>query len=180
MTMKDLKLLKKLQWDDVFTIWRRSEEDLEHWQRYWRSKGYTSWTDWRMEKVRAINADKMTWELYAVKDPLKAVPRWKGGPFTSWLKYFYAPLGKNAKDLPTFAELATNPAVANHHYILGLMKTFPKNTTLTAIKTKQGIVVVEGMHRACAIALSVTHGRPVRTRVKVALAKIKGDIKLKR
>ena len=164
----------------MFEIWRHTEEHLEHWQRYWRSKGYKSWADWRMEKVRATNADTMKWELHEVKDPLKTIPGWKGGPFTGWLKYFYAPLGKDAKDLPTFAELATNPAVANHHYILDLIKTFPKQTVFTAVKTSQGIVIIEGMHRACAIALSVAQGRPVKTNVKVALAKIKGNIKIKR
>lgn len=178
--MKDLKLIKKLKWDDVFEIWRQTEENLEHWQRYWQTKGFKSWADWRMGKVHAVNADKMKWELYEVKDALKAVPTWKGGPFTTWLKYFYAPLGKNADDLPTFAELATNPAVANHHYVLDLIKTFPKETTLTAVQTSQGIVIVEGMHRACAIALSVAQGRPVKTKVQVALAKIRGNIKINR
>ncbi len=176
--MRNLKLLKKLRWDDVFEVWRRTEENLEHWKRYWHSKGYKSWADWRMKKVRAINADKMKWGLYEVKDPIKTISSWKGGPFTGWLKYFYAPLGKNARNLPTFTELATNPAVANHHYILGLITAFPKSITLTAVKTSQGIVIIEGMHRACAIALSSAQGRPVKTKVKVALAKIKGNIRI--
>jgi hypothetical protein len=178
--MKNLKFIKKLSWNDVFEIWRKTEENLEHWQRYWQSQGYKSWADWRMEKVHAMEVNKMTWELYEVGAPQKTVPNWKGGPFTGWLKYFYAPLGKNTKNLPTFAELATSPAVANHHYVLDLIKTFPKSTTLTAVETSRGVVVIEGMHRACAIALSVAQGRPVKTKVKVALAKIKGNLIMKK
>lgn len=179
--MNNLKLVKKLTWEEVFEIWRKDEEDLEHWKEYWKAKGFKSWADWRMKQVRATNADKLKWALYEVKDPLKTIPAWKGGPTTTtWLKYFYAPLGKNAQDLPTFAELATSPAVANHYYIRDLTKTFPKTTTLMAIKTSQGIVVVQGLHRACAIALSVAWNHPVKTKVRVALAKIKDDIAINR
>lgn len=178
--MKNLKLIKKLEWSEVFDIWRQDEENLEHWKKYWRSKGFKSWADWRMEQVRTTNADKMKWKLYEVIDPIKTVPTFKGGPTTTWIKYYYAPLGKSAKNLPTFAELTANPTIGNHYYILDLIKTFPKKTTIMAVKTKQGVVVVQGMHRACAIALSVALNRPVKTKVKVALAEIKGNLKIKR
>ncbi len=178
--MKDLKFIKKLSWSDVFEMWRKDEEDLEHWKSYWHTKGFKSWADWRMEQVRATGADKLKWELYEIEDALKTIPTWKGGPTTTWLKYFYAPLGRDANNLPTFAELATSPAVGNHYYILDLIKTFPKKTMFAAVKTSQGIVIVQGMHRACAIALSVAQGRPVKTKVQVALAKIKGNLVVKR
>ncbi len=178
--MENLTLLKKLTWKEVFEMWRQDEEHLEHWKAYWHAKGFKSWADWRMEQVRATGADKLKWQLYDVADPINTICTWKGGPTTTWLKYFYAPLGKSAQDLPTFAELATSPAVANHYYVRDLTKTFPKETTLMAIKTAQGIVVVQGLHRACAIALSAAWGNPVKTKVRVALAIIKGNIKIKR
>lgn len=133
-----------------------------------------------MEQVHATGADKMKWELYEVADPVNTILNWKGGPTTTWLKYFYAPLGKDKDNLPTFAELTTSPAVANHYYIRDLIKTFPKEIVLSAVKTSQGIVIVQGMHRACAMALSAAEGHPVKTSMKVILAKIKGNIIVRR
>lgn len=178
--MKNLKFIKKLTWDDVFEVGVGTKRIWSIGRNTGAQKDLSLGQTGEWKKLRASNANKMNWELYEVKNVLKTIPAFKGGPFTSWLKYFYAPLGKDAKNLPTFAELAASPAVANHYYNLDLIKTFPKNTILTAVKTLQGIVVIEGMHRACAIALSIAQGRPVKTKVKVALAKIKGNIKINR
>ena len=129
-----------------------------------------------MAGVHEMGIDKLIWSLYEVQRPFETIRAWKGGPFPNWLKYYYAPLGKDAGNLPTFTELTTHPGIRNHYVIRSLIDNFPKAITLTAIKTIQGIVVFDGMHRACAMTISHSQGRPVDTTVSVALAEINGNL----
>lgn len=173
---KNLKLIKPLTTEEVFEIWRDIEENLEHWKHFWRAKGHKSWSEWRKSTHKAVLKEKLDWNLYEVVDPLKIIPEWHGGMFYAWNKWFYINFKQNPSRLaesepPKLKDLLAHPGVHNHWYIRAISKKFPKKTTLSAIRLKNGkIFIIEGMHRACSIAAIAHNKRIFKSKVYVVLA----------
>lgn len=165
---RNLSKIRKLNWVEVVEIWRLVEEDLEHWQRTWKAKGFKSWLDWRTETFKNLNGPELSWALFKVKIPLKEVINWRGGMFHSWAKWFY-PLFPEQP--PRLKNLIVHPGVNNHWYIKKILENFPKATTVSAIRNSAGdIIVVEGMHRCCALALAHHDRITIKTNLTLALA----------
>ena len=88
--------------------------------------------------------------------------------FHSWAKWFYPVLTEQP---PRLKDLLMHPGVHNHYFIRVIAKTFPVSTTVMAIRAPNGdIVVAEGMHRCCAVALLAYDKTPLNTQLTVALA----------
>lgn len=163
-----LKHIRPLAWPDVFAIWRENEGENSHWREYAYSKGFSSWEEWRLQYVNALRLPEHDdWALYRVPDPLAAVPHWRGGPFNGWIKNFY---GERANPAPTFAELAAIAKTQEHGGIQKIFDAFPPQTTVTGLARPEGIVIIEGMHRCCALALAARNGTPIETELTVAIA----------
>jgi len=171
--MNGLTEIKKLSWSDVFDIWRQNEENSEHWQKYWKAKGFESWEAWRNHTHANLHGETLSWTLYKVEDPAKTVLQFLGGPFRSWTKWFYL---NNTH--PSFTDIVQHPGIQNHRAILELIDSFPSPTTITGVKTSDGIVVIEGMHRTCALALSIVQNRPITPKLYIALADFPGELPL--
>lgn len=161
-----LTYVEDLTPDEVFEIWRANEERTEHWQPYWKEKGFSSWEEWRTPYRAAWNVDGRTWKLYEVVNPLQTVPQFRGGPYRSWKEQYY---GGTAT--PRFSELAGSEALRALHEREGRITNFPARTTLTGIATEENIYIVEGMHRCASLAIAAAQGTPVTTKVLIALAR---------
>lgn len=167
-----LEFIKDLSWRDVFEIWRENEEGRENWKRVWKEKGFDSWEEWRMRYAESFKLPDRTWRLFRVREPLATVPKFCGGPFRAWVERFYG----DSSD-PTFAELAKHEEIINHDGVRDIMNRFPEKTTVSAIETRSGITVVEGMHRCSAISLAASENHPVQTDFMLALgSEIPGDL----
>ncbi|MBI2068504.1 MAG: hypothetical protein HYT67_00110 [Candidatus Yanofskybacteria bacterium] len=96
------------------------------------------------------------------------MPEWRGGMFHGWDKWFY---GSFPEKPPRLKDLLAHPGVHNHWYIREIADNFPAPTTLTALRLPNNdLVVVEGMHRACAIALLAHNNKVLDTEVLIMLA----------
>ncbi len=163
----NLELIKSLTSSQVFNIWREIEEPLEHWKSVWKSKGFKSWEDWRHATHDSLFEKDLNWNLYKINEPLKFVPEWKGGMFHAWNKWFYVNFLEKP---PRLKDLLAHPGVHNHWYIRGIANNFHSPTTLTALRMPNGdIVVAEGMHRACAIAMLAHDDKPLEAEVFVMI-----------
>lgn len=161
-----LNLIKELSWSDVFEIWRQNEDyPNSHWIAHWQGRGFKSWDDWRASYIGPLGLDQLNWELHEVVEPLKGIPLFHGGPFRSWIEMFY-----QGREFPTFAELAQMPEIQTHNGVLSMLKTFPEQTTISAVVINGEAYVVEGMHRCAALALAAKQGKKLDTQLKVALA----------
>lgn len=166
--MNNLEKIKDLSWPDVFEIWRKTEEPLEHWQKLWKEKGFASWQAWRQATHANLRGQELSWALYRVANPVAEIPNWRGGMFHGWAKWYYPAL---AEQPPRFKDLLAHPGVNNHQYVREIANNFPPKTTVTAIRLKNGeIVVVEGMHRCCAVALAAHNQTPIKSEITVVLA----------
>jgi len=162
--LANLEYIKDLAWSEVFEIWRADEEGSAAWEAHWRERGFDSWEEWRERYVGPLKLRERGWKLYRVIEPAKTVPLWRGGPFKSWVEKFY-----DGEAAPAFEELMKKPELREHDGLRRMAKDFPKETTVSAVMTDDGIVVVEGMHRCCAVTLGAAEGRDVAKSFYLAL-----------
>jgi len=157
-----------ITWNKVFNYWRENETGPNsHWNTFWPSQGFKSWEEWRQHTHANLHGEQLSWELYDMADPLELVPTFRGGPFRSWTKWFYSAFNSDA---PTFAELVQHPGVSSNWFILELAKNFPDKSVITGVRTPDGIVIVEGMHRCCALALRAKWNKSLNGPVPLVLA----------
>lgn len=111
------------------------------------------------------------WGLYKIVDPVAVVPKFHGGMYKGWLPFY------NGRRFPAFHEIIRHPDINKHKGIPQFMDNFALKTIVIAWLTKQGVVIIEGMHRCAAIALAEKLGKKIETEMYVAMAEInEGDI----
>ena len=167
--MNKLKLIKKSNWAEVFELWRKDEEKVKHWKSFWESKGFTSWAEWRMTTHRPLFENEIEWRLFKVENPTKVIPEWYGIMSYSWNKWFYDAFEEKP---PKLKDLVAHPGVSNHWFIREIKDNFAKPAVMLALQSKNGeIMIAEGMHRACALAMADNENKKITTDLIVALGK---------
>lgn len=146
-TDDSLQRLRPITWKEIFDTWRDGEAWQESWRRHWEERGFSSWEEWRMHHLRPYHPETLEWSLYRVADPLATVPGFFGVPTKNWIQGAYG--GEMTKRLRDIIHL---PIVSGNGKIDAVREHFPKNVMLVAISEKERIILIEGMHRSCAMA----------------------------
>ncbi|MFH0969267.1 MAG: hypothetical protein V1804_02055 [Patescibacteria group bacterium] len=141
------EFIKPIKWNEVFDVWRKGEAWQESWKKHWREQGFDSWDEWREAYAVPLSPETLEWNLYEIRYPLKDFPLIYGVPSVSWIKKAYS--GEKTKQLKEILDL---PIIKDNLKILSIKKDFPKETMFTGIIYKDKIILVEGMHRASALA----------------------------
>ncbi len=165
----NLHQIGPVSWPTLFRAWEKREASSAGWIRHYRRRGFSSWREWRMTAYKDLHPERRKWILYRVEHPEIVVPPWFGGPFRGWRKHYR---GRAV----TFKTLALRRSIRAHAYVLGLVKNFPRTTQLLGVRQKGKIVVIEGMHRACAVALAAQSGKKIRTSLTIALTPLTGRL----
>lgn len=145
----DLKLIKLVTWEEVFSSWAKDESHLPHWVEHYKKRGFNSWEEWRIDSTKDLHPEKLNWKLYEIIEPIKTISEFHGGPFRAWVNKYY----KN-RNHPTFTEIVNDNDFENNDKINEIINNFPKETSLIGLMSDNGIVIIEGMHRCCAIAVA--------------------------
>ena len=162
---KYLKFIKPIAWDEVFNLWEENEAKQEYWIAHYKKRGFNSWKEWRADTIKAIDSRNKTWELHEIVNPMEYVPRFFGGPFRSWIKNVY-----QGKKTLSFSEIANNPQIQKNIAASKIIENFPSDNFFIGLKTIDGIVVIEGMHRCCAIALAAKKKKTLNIRANIAIS----------
>ena len=146
---KNFKLIRKLNWEEVFSFWYQNEGLDKGWQALAKKNGFASWADWRLKAyAQPFECSRAKWGLYEVSKAPQTVSGFYGGPFKAWQEHYYA--GAKTR---TFAELVTKKEILTNPKIKDLIKKYPATSIIIALELKDGkIFVIEGTHRACALA----------------------------
>lgn len=142
--------IKDLDWENVFDLWKKSEGTNAGWISLARERGYKSWAEWRLkEYAYPFDCHNAKWGLYKIKDPGSVISEWFASPFRTWIDRHYE--GDSTK---TFAELAQKAGIRYNPKVKSLTNNYPAHTIIIALRLADGrIFVVEGSHRACALAM---------------------------
>lgn len=167
---KEFKLVHPLAWADVFDIWRKNEADDPKWDEVYKSRGFNSWEEWRRTYTNPLGLAGKKWFLYEILDPMKTIPDFRGGPFATWVERYYG-----GEQLPTFRRIVEHPGIQEHEGINRLAQDFPEETSLIGLYSDKGVVILEGMHRCCAVALAAKRQESINGTVLIALAEFPGD-----
>lgn len=157
--------IKSLSWKEVFDAWRNLEAWQESWKQHWIERGFDSWDEWRETYAAPLHPETLSWELYQITDPIKELPLVYGTPTKGWIEKAYD--GATTKQLKDISNL---PIITENQKILTIKRDFPKETMLTGIVHDGKIVLIEGMHRANALA-TWDASIPFIENVTIALAK---------
>ncbi len=166
-----LKFIKALNWNEVFSIWEYGEATLPRWVNHYKQRGFASWKEWRTNTILELAPESLQWSLYEVKNPSMTVPLFRGGPFRSWIKNYY-----EQQSAPTFSQISKNEAIGNSSIINEMVENFPSTTTLIGLKTEEGIIVIEGMHRCTALAFAAHNNIPIKTKINLVLSNFDKEI----
>jgi len=158
--------MNKLGGDEVFEYWRSNEINELHWVEYWKSKGFKSWEEWRRKYAQEFKLRDREWVFCRILDPVNNIPFFKGGPFSSWVKNFYHGL-----PAPTFDWIVReNIIMESNDTVVSMARNFPSRSILTGLYTRDGVKIIEGMHRCCAVASMRRQGRELTGEVYICLA----------
>jgi hypothetical protein len=159
-----LKFIRPIAWQEIFEQWRKGEAGQESWKKHWEDRGFSSWNEWRQAYAAPLQPESLQWYLYRINNPLKEFPLIFGVPADAWIRKAYD--GETTKKL---SEITNAPVFKENNKIIAIKKDFPKETMFTGLICENKIVLVEGMHRACAIA-SWNQNIPFDSQVSIALA----------
>ena len=153
---KAIVQIRLVQWEEVFLEWYKSEGENPNWLELAKSRGYNSWAEWRLDGyAKRFGCEKARWGFFEITNPGEVVKDWFGGPFRTWIERHYS--GAKTK---TFAELAQEPAILGQAAVKAMTVDYPVNSVISALKLPdKRIFVIEGMHRACALAVMNAQGK---------------------
>lgn len=160
-----LKFIKPLTREEVLSSWEKNEAMLERWIAHYKKRGFNSWKDWRINTVKDLNLGEKKWKLYEIIDPAISLPNFFGGPFRAWIKNIY-----QGRTMLPFSEIVKSPQVQKNIGESKIIENFPVNNFFVGLKIVNGIVIIEGMHRCCAIALAAERKRSLSIKATIALA----------
>lgn len=161
----DLEFVRPLSLSETFGFWHDSEGSSQHWLDVARSRGFETWEEWRRTYFAPFRMEERTWNLFRVVNPLLTVPLFRGGPFQGWIEQTYGDTGMT----PEFRVIAKRLTAAQDAYVAKLKASFPRTTTIIGVLTDNGVVMVEGMHRCCALGQASAEGLRIDTDLHIAL-----------
>jgi len=168
--MEGLKHIKTVTWNEVFDVWGKTEAHLPYWIEHYKKRGFSTWEEWRRNSVKDLHPDELDWTLYEIEEN-SIIVDFFAGPFRAWQKKYYGD-----KDIIQFKELAQNIELQNDPNINEIIKNFPKESTLAGLQKGSEIIIIEGMHRCCALAVSKGKGKSIDAKLFIALAEYRDKL----
>ena len=146
-TYTSLELVGPISWPEIFAVWKAGEAHQPSWQKHWQERGFDSWEEWRQAYAAPLHPETLSWFLYKIKDPIKDLPLFYGVPTKAWIEKAY-----DGKQTKMFSEIINLPILKDNAKVLDIKQSFPQKTMLTGLIYGNDIILVEGMHRAAALA----------------------------
>ena len=165
-----LQYVHDICWRDVFAVWRSHEAYQKDWEEHWIERGFDSWDAWRTNYIAPLEPTVRQWGIYRIENLSYDISLMYGVPSRGWQQTCYG--GERTKMI---ADILVHKVVAENVKIHNVLHRLPYQTMLMGIVHEERIVLVDGMHRACALAQSTKN---FVGDVVIALTEHDGDIPL--
>lgn len=164
-------LQRPVTWEEIYAEWEAGEGSQPPVKKLYTDRGFDTWREWRNAAVtESFNCAQRKWFLYQMPTPHHTVPRLYGGTFESWRTKWY-----QGELVRTFEWIVAQFPPEERAEYASLVERFPVPTTLIGIKFDEKIIIIEGMHRCCAIALAEREGKRITAQPYLALAETSGE-----
>ncbi len=167
---KSLEYIHDRSWDEIFSVWRSYEAYQKSWKNHWQEREFNSWDDWRKDYISSISPENKKWSIYRINN-ISDVSNFYGVPSRGWIEKCY-----NGEVTKKLSEISDHPVIKNNDKIDAIKNNFPYQTMLTGVVNENKIILVEGMHRALALARIAGDGLKIEGDMIIALAEHKGEI----
>ncbi len=155
MNLPNLTYQNPTTWDKIWIQWEQQEGNNPQWLEVAKAKGFDTWQQWRQAWVAQFQAPQRSWQTYAIENPLQTIPNFLIGPTQGWQRHF--PIEEQNKH--TFKTLVQQVNFKQHSKVQAILQDFPCPTELIGIVLPdQKIVLIEGHHRTCALAILEQQG----------------------
>jgi hypothetical protein len=162
--------LGSIDWKDIWEVWRTDEE--ESWREHYQARGFESWDAWRRAYIQQVKPEGRSWELHKLEDYMESTPEMFVGPFRGWSVFY------SDREHSRFKDIVTHPTFHRDQKdkkMREIEKNFPARTQIIGLKFGDKIMIGEGTHRCCAIALAAHEGRQINSRITLALTEYSED-----
>ncbi len=162
-----LEHIEAVTWKSIWEDWRKNEE--ESWRVHYTERGFDSWDAWRSRYFEVFDPRKFSWSQYRLEDPLADVPEMFVGPFRGWVPYY------EDREQSRFKNIIQHPKFLGDEKdvkVREIVRSFPEKTQLIALRCKDKVMIVEGTHRSCAIALAAQEGLGLESEILIALTDV--------
>lgn len=158
--LNNVRIVKDITWEEVFTAWRAAEGSDPMWQDFARKeRGWDTWEEWRRFHTAPWKPQERNWKLYEITEPNIVIPEFRMGPFRGWQTHFEEKLQHTFRDLVEKAPewVRSNAGIQNR------LHDFPEVTQFMGayLPSKNVIMLLEGHHRCAAITLAQLDGKPI-------------------
>ncbi len=135
-----------ITWDELYTEWGDAERT--HWQDFYTQKGFDDWEDWRWPMIKSLGLDERKWTLVEPEPGLVVaeVRKMFVNAQTGWTRF--------AEDRAhaTFGHIKGHPDRIADPRITQIRNNFSSSNPLIGLQNQGRTIILEGHHRATAIA----------------------------
>jgi len=149
---------------------REGESHQDTWRKHWEERGFSSWGEWRSDYIQPIQPEDRQWYLYKIQKPYACVREFYGVPSRGWIQKCY-----NGQITKKIGDILPHPTIRDNNKIQSIIKNYPKKVMFVGIVHEGKIVLVEGMHRGCALT-RMDEKSLDNHMVTIALAEFEGEI----
>jgi len=153
-----MKQIKSIPWEEVKEQWKQSEDN-ELWRDFYQKKGFKTWEDWRWPRIKMLKLAERDWNLEESENTIEEVRAMFCDATTRWTDFY------TRRSDSTFKNLKDHPFFVNHKRVQSIRENFPNKSQLIGLRHKDQIIVVDGHHRATAIA-----GMPDSNHIEIQMA----------
>lgn len=165
-----LQYVHDICWRDVFAVWRSYEAYQKDWEEHWSERGFDSWDAWRTNYIAPLELAMRQWSIYRIENHVHDISLMYGVPSHGWQKMCYG-----RERTKKIADILFHKAVVKNVKIQYVFHQLPYQTMFVGIVHEDRIVLVDGMHRACALAQST---KKFTGDIVIALTKYDGELSL--
>jgi hypothetical protein len=153
---------RKISYDDVMSDWVEREEST--WAEFAKNRGYDSVREWResyLENFGLMGLDN--WFEAQVNDLVEFIKNLYIGPYNGWRDYY-----NNDRDNATFLgnldnsrEIEEKGSIRENQRVKEFVSNFEDETCLIAVYDGVKFCLIDGHHRASALAVMIDEGKDV-------------------
>jgi hypothetical protein len=139
-----VEYIQDISWEEIERQWKAGEEPV--WHDIYSKKGLKNWEEWRMGRANMMHLPERLWTLEKPENVIAEVRQMFCDASTVWSKFY------EDRAESDFGHLKDHTFFRTHPRVLAMRENFRSESPIIGLKNQGKIIVIDGHHRATAIA----------------------------